>query len=144
MGVYALFLGSSSYLAPVMCGFINDGQGYQWVFYWFSIFLGIAFVFLFFFMEETNYDRATIGVVEDTTIAAPTSDISTIKVLDEKDIGVSKTPASTPDIATGQTYTQKTFWQKMALKDPPRPQRFFHRIKQQLVFLSWPVIFYAG
>lgn len=31
MGLYALFLAGSNFLAPIMSGFINDGQGWQWV-----------------------------------------------------------------------------------------------------------------
>ncbi|CAK7202014.1 hypothetical protein SEUCBS139899_004732 [Sporothrix eucalyptigena] len=120
MGIYALCLGVSSYLAPVVCGFINDGQGYQWVFYWFSIFLGAATIFLFFFMEETNYDRATVGVVEGPVDAIAAG------------------------AAAGPSSSTKTFWQKLALRDKPRPNRFFHRLRQQLLFLGWPVVFYAG
>ena len=141
MGLYALCLGSSSYLAPIMCGFINDRQGYKWVFYWFSIFLAIAFFFLFFFMEETNYDRTTVGVVEN---AAPTGTQEAKLVDDEKTAGTVQPPANTTDFATGSTYSQKTFLQKLSLRDSPRPNRFFHRMKQQLAFLAWPVVFYAG
>lgn len=31
MGYYALFLCGSNFLAPVIAGFINDGQGWEWV-----------------------------------------------------------------------------------------------------------------
>ena len=31
MGVYALFLAGSNFLAPVFSGFIDAGQGWQWV-----------------------------------------------------------------------------------------------------------------
>ena len=142
MGIYALCLGASSYLSPIMCGFINDGQGYQWVFYYFSIFLAVAFFFLFFFMEETNYDRKTVGVIEDTALTeTPTSQPG---LDEEKGPEAGTAPASTTDISTGTAYSRKTFWQKLSLKDTSRPNRFFQRMRQQLVFLTWPVIFYAG
>ncbi|KAL1894173.1 hypothetical protein Sste5346_005959 [Sporothrix stenoceras] len=153
MGIYALCLGVSSYLAPVVCGFINDGQGYQWVFYWFSIFLGAASIFLFLFMEETNYDRATVGVVEDAAASSAVLDGSADAADAEKGDAVkgdAQAAASASDAgsAPGQTVPQqttvKTFWQKLALRDKPRPNRFFHRVKQQLFFLTWPVVFYAG
>ena len=32
IAIYGLFLGGSSYLAPLLAGFINQGQGWQWVF----------------------------------------------------------------------------------------------------------------
>lgn len=153
MGIYALCLGVSSYLAPVVCGFINDGQGYQWVFYWFSIFLGAASIFLFFFMEETNYDRATVGVVEDAAVGNAVLDGSADAADAEKGEAIkggaqaaASDAGSAP--APGQTVLQqttvKTFWQKLALRDKPRPNRFFHRVKQMVFFLSWPVVFYAG
>lgn len=125
-----------------MCGFINDGQGYKWVFYWFSIFLAVAFFFLFFFMEETNYDRSTVGVIEDTLPLEMTN--AQLVHDNEKHAGAAQPPASTPDIAAGSTHSQKSFWQKLSLRDSPRPNRFFHRMKQQLAFLAWPVVFYAG
>ncbi|OHW96485.1 major facilitator superfamily transporter [Colletotrichum incanum] len=40
MGFYALFLVGSNFLAPVIAGFINDGQGWEWVLYWCAIFCG--------------------------------------------------------------------------------------------------------
>ncbi|KAF9869713.1 hypothetical protein CkaCkLH20_12756 [Colletotrichum karsti] len=58
MAVYALALGYSNGIAPLIMGFINQGMGYQWVFYWCAIFCAIALVLLFFCMEETKFDRA--------------------------------------------------------------------------------------
>ncbi|CAK7221333.1 hypothetical protein SCUCBS95973_004458 [Sporothrix curviconia] len=164
MGIYALNLGVSSYLAPVVCGFINDGQGYRWVFYWFSIFLGVATIFLFFFMEETNYDRATVGVVEDAS-APPASGVAVVMAVSasadvekgddaakggngdgdgDAHAAISASDAGSVPGQTGGVYPTKTYWQKLALRDKPRPNRFFHRVKQQLLFLGWPVVFYAG
>lgn len=31
MGLYAFMLAGSNYVAPIMAGFINDGQGWEWV-----------------------------------------------------------------------------------------------------------------
>ena len=31
IAVYALFLAGSNFLAPILSGFINDGQGWKWV-----------------------------------------------------------------------------------------------------------------
>jgi MFS family permease len=57
MGIYALALLTASYLAPVVAGFIAGGIGWQWVMFLCAIFAAVCFLFLFFFMEETNYDR---------------------------------------------------------------------------------------
>ncbi|CAK7242265.1 MAG: hypothetical protein STHCBS139747_003751 [Sporothrix thermara] len=143
MGIYALNLGVSSYLAPVVCGFINDGQGYRWVFYYFCIFLAAATVFLFLFMEETNYDRITVGAVEDTAVAVlATSGSASTDV--EKTTGEKAACDTDTDTYAVLPPSTKTFWQKLSLCDKPRPSRFFHRVRQQLLFLAWPVVFYAG
>ncbi|ODQ61892.1 hypothetical protein WICANDRAFT_24927 [Wickerhamomyces anomalus NRRL Y-366-8] len=57
MGIYAVALLTSNFLAPMIAGFISDGIGWKWVMWMCSIFGAVCFVFLFFFMEETNYNR---------------------------------------------------------------------------------------
>lgn len=39
---------------------------------------------------------------------------------------------------------EASFWQKLSLKDQSRPQLMHHRVKQQLAFVLWPNVFYAG
>lgn len=117
------------------------------MFYIPSIFCGFAIVFLFFFMEETNYDRRTVRII------APTPEMT----VEPKD--ASRTPAGlntsekaietgTPDSSSVEagtvTYKKKTFIQKLSLMDKPRPQRMLYRCWLSLRLLSWPVVFYAG
>ena len=64
MGIYAVALFGSNYVAPLVAGFINENSqglavgGWRWVIFWSVIFCSVSFVFLFFFMEETNYERS--------------------------------------------------------------------------------------
>ena len=153
---YALFVAGSNYFAPFICGFINDGMGYKWVFYWPAIFLGVGFVFLFFFMEETNYDRKTVGIVEANVVSATGSQgASELEVnpksADSHQILDSEKTSMTFDTSKNQeairepvSPSRKTFRQKLALWDTGRPNLFFSRAKQQLLFLGWPVVFWAG
>lgn len=157
MGVYAFVLAGSNFFAPVICGFINDGQGYKWVFFYPAIFCAVAFGFLFFAMEETNYDRRTVGLVEKTTspIRSPASgekqDINIEPQNEKKQPPAENTPP--PDIEPGTLtptthhyHNRKTYLQKLALWDSQttRPQRIPYRALLSLRLLSWPVIFYAG
>ena len=87
---------------------------------------------MFFFMEETNYDRKSVGVVEMPS--------ETSSQQDPKE-DVMSTQAQ---VSNQLPPSQKTFLQKLALKDKPRRQLMHHRIKQQLAFLLWPNVFYAG
>ena len=89
---------------------------------------------------ETNYDQKTVGVTE----GVQTSPAGSTSAIDEERSSGVKTSAGAPDTAAGQVYTKKSFVQKMALWDPPRPNRFLHRVERQLLFLGWPAVFYAG
>ncbi|KAM0550259.1 hypothetical protein ACHAPJ_008928 [Fusarium lateritium] len=139
MGIYSFALAGSNYFAPVVCGFIADHQGWQWVFYWPAIFLGAVFTFLFLFMEETNYTRG----------AAPGADIPT-----NSQTGEDKNDKSRPDAKAttqepvseiGEIYAApRTFVQKMSIWQPSPGRNMFSRSLQSLKYLSWPVIFYAG
>lgn len=137
MGIYSFTLAGSNYFTPIICGFIAQYQGWQWVFYWPAIFLAFVFVFLFLFMEETNYTRAYAPKrrvqVDENTLEAPT---------DEK----KEVPAADSSQAeTGEVYTEsKTFVQKMSLWHPSPGQNMIRHAGRAIKFLSWPVIFYAG
>lgn len=140
MALYAFFLAGSNYFAPVICGFIAEYHGWEWVFYWPAIFCGCAVVFLFFFMEETNYSREAAhstpggGVVESSTSTSEHGD-------HEKATPV----GSRRDTAYGTVYTKKTYLQKLSLWGPRQPRNnMLRRLYHTLYYLSWPVIFYAG
>jgi hypothetical protein len=139
MGVYSFMLAGSNYFAPIICGFIADGQGWQWVFYWPAIFLAVVFVFMFFFCEETNYNRQTIGVVARAD--SPPFDPSEAGD-NEKDMTSIGRPISQEEGIV--TVAAKTFVQKLSLWNPTPGQDMLQRAVRSLRFLSWPVIFYAG
>jgi MFS family permease len=140
MGIYALTLAGSNYFAPMICGFIAEYQGWRWVFYWPAIFLAVVFVFLFLFMEETNYDRKTVGIVavQDSPILGKSG-----KVGDEE-----KTQSVTGTLGDNEigelTMAPKTFTQKLSIWKPAPGQNMLQRALRSLKYLSWPVIFYAG
>ncbi|KAF2799409.1 putative MFS transporter [Melanomma pulvis-pyrius CBS 109.77] len=140
MGVYAFTLAGSNYFTPIICGFIAEYQGWEWVFYYPAIFLAVVFIFLFFFMEETNYNRKTSGVqfVEaDYPTSEPTTTVDAEKAASH----------STSQESTGQgeiTTAPKTFTQKLSIWTPNPGQNMAQRAIKSLKYLGWPVIFYAG
>ncbi|KAK5451702.1 hypothetical protein LTS15_007962 [Exophiala xenobiotica] len=146
MGVYALFLAGSNYFAPVICGFIADGMDWKWVFYFPAMFLGCALVFCFFFMEETNYRRSTVGIVE--VVSGTQSPVLT-EPTDEKAAAEKNTVAKEPDLASIekgriQSGSNKSFLQKLSLWQPSPGQDVVGRAVLSLKYMRWPVIFYAG
>jgi hypothetical protein len=136
MSIYALTLAGSNYFAPVICGFIAEYQGWQWVFYWPAIFLAFVFIFLLLFMEETNYNRGAIGVV----LASDTANS-----VGEEKAGISN--PSLAEIGEGANtvyHKEKAFIQKLSLWQPTPGQSMIARAVRSLRYLGWPVIFYAG
>jgi MFS family permease len=139
MGVYSFALAGSNYFAPVICGFISERQGWQWVFYWPAIFNTVTFVFLFFFMEESNYRRQT--VLAGSAPSSPPGAALGAK-LDDPEKAHPTASQSTASIQAG--ISTKTFVQKLSVWQPSPGQNMFQRAKRSLQYLSWPVIAYCG
>lgn len=150
IGLYAMLLAGSNFFAPIIAGFIADGQGWKWVLYWCAIFCGIGFIFLLFFMEETNYSRpAIVGrEVEDAQDTA--SSQSNPGRPDEKqvpaDVDVEPVTTISPR-STPSDHPRKSLIDKIKLfrtADLKKPNRLAGMALRPLIFLTFPVIFYAG
>lgn len=154
MGFYSLSLSGSAYFAPVISGFIAEYAGWKWVFYVPAIWSAAVTVFLFFFMEETNYHRPYVGVVnavENPSSSPPLSSTGSI----HSGKGDEKKEPTTTTATNNMTATdesmpaitatkEKTFLQKMSIWQTCPGQNPFVRSIQILKYLGWPVIFYAG
>ncbi|KAJ8116871.1 hypothetical protein OPT61_g1800 [Boeremia exigua] len=137
MGVYALVLAGSNYFTPIICGFIADGQGWQWVFYWPAIFNALTLIFMIMFMEETNYTRAsnTPRAVDGASSVYQGDSKGAIKIESKIESQTSPDALATP---------KKSFAQKLSVWQPSPGQSIASRAKRSLKFLSWPVVCYAG
>ncbi|KAL9077585.1 MAG: hypothetical protein Q9157_003309 [Trypethelium eluteriae] len=108
--------------------------------YWCAIFCAIAFVFLFFFMEETNFQRPAnnIEVTDNVAFEGKTpNEFSTIEA-----------SSGTPPggfISKGQkskSYLQKLrVFEKEQLK---KPNELKGMILRPLIFLTFPVVVFSG
>lgn len=144
IALYALLLAGSNFVAPLIAGFIADGQGWQWVLYWCAIFCGVGFVFLFFFLEETNYSRSVVLGHEDHDGTGTNTPLETV-IDGRKRLSDPKTDEepTTYDAAP----TTKSYLQKLKLfrtADMKKPSRLGGMALRPLIFLSFPVILYAG
>ncbi|KAF6240619.1 hypothetical protein HO173_001290 [Letharia columbiana] len=153
IAVYGFFLIGSDFLAPLFAGFINEGQGWRWVLYWCAILSGISSVFLFFFMEETNYHRKVLAgnemkkngsvgpVIHDSDIrddAVQKHNMDT-----ELHVSTITNEEGRPD----NVPRKKSFYHKLKVFDKQElryPNRLKDMVLRPLIFLSFPVIFYAG
>lgn len=146
MALYAFILFGSNFIAPFCAGFINDAAGWRWVM-WFGTFsLAFAFVFCFFFLEETIYFRQTLEGVD----ASPTHNKIDPAMEMEKTATPEKT--GTPIVSSltcdskgstaGQTFrAPRTYLQKLsfftALPDRPTNKQLFTMMYRPLLMIFY-------
>ncbi|KAF1982337.1 serine/threonine kinase 16 [Aulographum hederae CBS 113979] len=152
IALYALVLAGSNYFAPIISGFIADGMGWQWVLYWCAIFCGIGFVFLFFFMEETNYVRQT---APDLPPGLSTPNQNTPDQ-GEAESDVEKKLSTSPHVSSGTSGQAipialpqpRTYLTKLSLfqsSDLHKPISLPGMALRPLLYLyHFPIILYAG
>lgn len=103
-----------------------------------AIFNAFTLIFLFFFMEETNYRRHSTASL---SAPSPTPGSETIDSGDQEKANPI-TPQSSSSIQAG-TVT-KSFSQKLSIWQPMPEQNLFQSAKRSLSYLAWPVIAYCG
>ena len=121
-------------------------MGWRWVLYWPAIGCGFGFLILFFLMEETNYNRGTIGVVESIISSAGSAGNSTndIEKSTNPETNASPSQASTINADTGVAYKKKSLWKKLSLFGKPQPISLLKLMWRPFTFVSLPVIVYSG
>lgn len=162
----------------MISGFVNSGMGWEWTLvsqaiascytrrntgrinlvheqWWCAIFNGIALVYCFLFMEETNYDRKHI---QDTELSAKEpAPMSSQEQTDnsglwhtataDKNGDAKSSPQTLPnsDMEEGKVMKpRKTYWQKLSLKDTPRPNRVLDIAIAPFKGFTYPAVVYAG
>ena len=114
--------------------------------YWCAILCGTSFIILFFSLEETNFHRERELSTSESTSSTDDSltkqsamtkgEISEPKMEDPKTHSTMTTPSST------KSYPQRLkLFERSSLRKPNRLQEMATR---PLIFLTFPVIFYAG
>lgn len=129
-------------LAPMLSGFINVGMGWKWTLWWCAIFNAIAFVYCFFLMEETNYDRKHDAHPRAATNVQAADASSTDKGAESKEKMVT---TSVADTERGEIqWAKKTYLQKLGVKDKKRPNRFLDIVIAPFKGFTYPSVVYAG
>ncbi|KXJ84862.1 major facilitator superfamily transporter [Microdochium bolleyi] len=143
MAWYGWSLALCGKLAPMLSGFINFGMGWQWTLWWCAIWNALAFVYCFFLMEETNYDRKH-DILPPTFPAAAAPDSP------ESPTDLSSNEKSTPrapqdDCETGEVnWPRKSYMDKLSLKDKKRQNRILDMVIAPFKGFTYPAVVYAG
>jgi hypothetical protein len=120
----------------------------------------MAFVFCFFFMEETKYQRhsvlanqahnVAVGAVvtrndEENTLPTPTNAITEdSKTVSDDDKGAQNL-SEMPSMGQGTAYRPKTYLAKLKLFDKSQPAtHIWTMFWRPVVLMRYPVIWYCG
>ncbi|KAL1899572.1 hypothetical protein Sste5346_002974 [Sporothrix stenoceras] len=150
--IYVLALYIANSIAPLIAAFIAAGQGWKWVLYWCAIYNAVSFLFLFFFMEETNWTRdhtSTEDVAIDNEKTMGDLDAPDTTNADKNGAQVPYLSAS-PSHGQGDTaYTKKSYWAKLRLVDPRTvktvtAKSLLRQVTRPLIYLQLPVVVFCG
>ncbi|GLB37958.1 putative major facilitator superfamily protein [Lyophyllum shimeji] len=113
MGLFTLMLTNGAHLAPIVGGYVARSLGWRWCFFVGAILNGAMFVFCFFFMPETLFDR---DPDVETHITSPS----------ELDDGEGSTSQDGSPFAGGEPFisppmTMKTYLNRLWIVDLERP-----------------------
>lgn len=151
LALYALTLMGVSFAAPLVAGFISNGQGWQWVMWWCAILAAVCFVVLFFLMEETSYDRRTQDDVEEEVFAEqqPTELHEYNDDGDEDDSEAKKDGSvhvrSNSTESTEPMHRRTTYLQKISLTRGFKPKFLLHHYMFMPFYMAqFPVVLWSG
>ena len=115
--------------------------------YWCAIFLAVGLLFCFFFMEETNYDRAPLELASApiyTPETMPKENTSVTTADPEKNASAGVLNPIQDARVGNVPYTPKLYLQKLSLLDKKRDFYLFRMMIRPLLFFSLPSVVFAG
>jgi MFS family permease len=141
--IYLSMVNTGAFLAPIAAGYSAQAQGWRWIWWWTTIFLGVAAVLQFFFYEETKYiPRLPSTRVEapSTTEVDPIDDGTPDNLKDE----LNKTTTQSTMHTLG--YSRKTWRERFALYTltPGRTQGYLSIIWECVVLMRFPAVVWAA
>lgn len=128
MSTYVLLLFGSNFIAPLIAGWFADAYGWRWTMHFGAMIAAVAFVILFFGMEETMYFRHTVEGVEP--VIATTALVNTSAEADRKE---EKSGMTTPE-------TQNTLSPDSGSLQGGKPRSRVERLKPFVLMDGRPTV----
>ncbi|KAK4942089.1 hypothetical protein LTR10_018125 [Elasticomyces elasticus] len=145
MGLYIIFLYGGNSLMPLISGFVIDGAGWRWFCWLCAILSGINFLAIFFFVEETRFDRTTTPLTVQNSHAVPekSSPDPQMEQLEKPELCTTE-EASPPAVSDSQlTGVKKTYIQGLSLWSGVSEISFFSHFMRPYLMIVYPAIIWA-
>lgn len=151
MSTYVMVLFGSNFIAPLIAGWMDDGIGWRWTMHVGAIIAAVAFIILFFGMEETMYFRKTVEGGETTSPAESSHDIadpdSVDKVPEVNAFAAMSSGTSEKEEVTfpaPRSYTAKLAWFVSFPGRPSPKQMLLMMYRPLLIIVRFPNVAWAG
>lgn len=149
MSLYVFTLFGSNFLAPVVAGFFAEAYGWRWTMHFGAIVAAVAFVIVFFFMEETMYFRSTLEGLEEEAVSEQNSEsaaVTSVSVLKKVDSANKAEPSVTSGavFSTRRSYAKGLHFFSNMQGRPSTKTMFQSMILPLPTILQFPNIAWAG
>lgn len=147
-GWYLLITSIGAFLGPVASGYIVDGQGWRWQWWYCVIFIGIQFVGSIFFYEESKFIPKYRGLppaAEDTV--ADSDSLRKDADADAKLAAVESRPTASGNITEihiDPSIPRKTYRQRMAIITPTDAPILRHVYQPFVVMFTFPAVAFTA
>ena len=135
--LYLICVGMGTFLAPALSGYVAASQGWQWIWWWCAIFLGIGLVVAFFFCEESKY-----VLNADTHFTLQSQEVLGTK--DESQGSVQQLASVNTRSQVDPTIPKKTYRQRMALWTFSDVPLLRHVYQPFILLVTFPAVAYSS
>lgn len=151
MSLYVLTLFESNFIAPLIAGWLNDAIGWRWTMNFGAIVAAVAFVILFFFMEETLYFRHVTHGTHSISHDVDLADVRSEPLYDSKDAQQPAPIAQNGDhtCAREELIGSRSIVSRLMpfRRLPGRPsvrQMLFMMLRPLIIIVKFPCVAWAG
>lgn len=141
-GWYLLVTSIGAFLGPVASGYVVDGQGWRWQWWYCVIFIGIQFVASIFLYEESKFvpkhrvqSSSAKTVVADKNAQNTTTDLSAVE---------SSSTGNITEIHIDPSIPRRTYRERMALITPTDSPILRHVYQPFNILFTFPAITYTA
>jgi len=142
---YLLLTAVGAFLGPVASGYVANGQGWRWMWWYCVIFITIQFVATIFFYEESKFvpkhELSTPKPINGTSEDVPGSKAASanLTTVESQQLGGNVT-----ELHVNPSITPKTYRQRMALYSPTDAPILQHLYQPLIILSTFPAVAYTA
>jgi MFS family permease len=146
MGLYIIFLYGGNSVMPLISGFVIDRAGWRWFCWLCGIISCLNFLAIFFFVEETRFERGAAPLPQLACEQLPeklTANDTQEQHLEKANITTTENSPTTVDAGSELTGIKKSYLQTLSLWSGTSEQSFFSHFMRPYLMIVYPAVIWA-